>query len=527
MKRKKLLLIGLSAVICLSLVACNSIIKSESESSNSDNIEVSSIYNVSNQEEIRKDIDKQIENGSYDEENALMLYNPFHTNTLSMYFYFTTDQPAKISYTIHVDDSSIEDFTQTLNSDYATTHEYQLIGLIPDMENTITLHLEYEDGSSKDVDYTYTCGSLRGVEEVQLEKETGESTQEVSDGLYVVLGNDSENDDFMYYYDNNGTIRGEIPIIGYRSHRLLFNNDKMYFSVSQSKMVEMDALGQITNIFDLGDYDLHHDYVFDDNGDILILATDTTKTTVEDMIIRLNVSTGSVDLVCDLGDLFPTYKSDIVEINSDDNELDWMHLNTIQYMGDDQILVSSRETSTIIKIKNISTEPEIDYMLGEETYWEGSDYEQYLFDKENNFVSQTGQHSITYVEDDSLEDGQYYLYMFNNNFGKSSTNPSYDWKSIGVPTETDDETATSYYYKYLVDEKNNTYELVESFEVPYSPYVSSAQQIDDTIIVDSGIAFNFQEYDSNNELIQSFTMEGENYLYRVYKYTFDDFYFNK
>lgn len=226
-------------MICLSLVACNSSTKSESESSNSDNIEVSSIYNVNNQEEIRKDIDKQIKNGSYDEEKALMLYNPFHTNTLSMYFYFTTDQPAKISYTIHVDDSSIEDFTQTLNSDYATTHEYQLIGLIPDMENTITLHLEF----SKDVDCTYTCGSLRGVEEVQLEKETGESTQEVSDDLYVVLGNDSENDDFMYYYDNNGTIRGEIPIIGYRSHRLLFNNDKMYFSVSQSKMVEMDALG--------------------------------------------------------------------------------------------------------------------------------------------------------------------------------------------------------------------------------------------------------------------------------------------
>lgn len=32
-------------------------------------------------------------------------------------------------------------------------------------------------------------------------------------GLYVILGNDSENDDFMYYYDNNGTIRGEISII--------------------------------------------------------------------------------------------------------------------------------------------------------------------------------------------------------------------------------------------------------------------------------------------------------------------------
>lgn len=54
-------------------------------------------------------------------------------------------------------------------------------------------------------------------------------------GLYVILGNDSENDDFIYYYDNNGTIRGEISIIGYRSHRLLFNNDKMYFSVTSLK----------------------------------------------------------------------------------------------------------------------------------------------------------------------------------------------------------------------------------------------------------------------------------------------------
>lgn len=60
-------------------------------------------------------------------------------------------------------------------------------------------------------------------------------------------------------------------------------------------MIEMDSLGQITNIFDLGNYDLHHDYVFDDNGDMLILATDTTKTTVEDMIIRLNIYTGTVD----------------------------------------------------------------------------------------------------------------------------------------------------------------------------------------------------------------------------------------
>ena len=91
---------------------------------------------------------------------------------------------------------------------------------------------------------------------------------------------------------------------------------------------------------------------------MLILATDTTKDTVEDMIIRLDVSSGAVSQVVDMGDLFPTYKP---QYNDKDNdELDWTHLNTIQWMGDNEILVSSRETSTIVKITDIYGTPEID-----------------------------------------------------------------------------------------------------------------------------------------------------------------------
>ena len=68
------------------------------------------IYNVEKQNTIRKTLDEQIAQGSHSENNALMVYNPFGTNTLSMYTYFTTAQGAKISYTIHVEDDKIADF---------------------------------------------------------------------------------------------------------------------------------------------------------------------------------------------------------------------------------------------------------------------------------------------------------------------------------------------------------------------------------------------------------------------------------
>ena len=83
----------------------------------------------------------------------------------------------------------------------------------------------------------------------------------------------------------------------------------------------------------------------------------------------------------------------------------------------------------------------------------------------------------------------------------------------------------SYYYKYLVDEKAGTYQLVQSFAVPFSAYVISAQEYGSDIIIDSGMAGIFGEYDSQGNLIRKYEMElAKNYIYRVYKYDFSEFF---
>ena len=111
--------------------------------------------------------------------------------------------------------------------------------------------------------------------------------------------------------------------------------------------------------------------------------------------------------------------------------------------------------------------------------WAGTDEASSFLTKSGDFSDTGGQHSITYVADDSLPDGQYYMYMFDNNFGTSLTRPDFDWSVIdGISTELSSDTANSRYRKYLVNENAGTYTEVSSFVVPYSPYVSSAQELD-------------------------------------------------
>ena len=497
--------------------------------------QIEGIYDVDSQQQIADRLEEKKNSGEYTEDHILVEYNPFGTNTQSLYLYFCTDNAVSVQYTIHVDRSDISDFTQTAyqSETYQTEHELQLIGLIPDETNAITLKLTDADGNVEERTISYDMSSLLGKEEVILDSEI-KNAEELENGLYVVMGNDSATLDFMYYYDNQGVLRSEMPIIGYRSHRLLFDEQGMYYSISESRIARVNHLGQVITVYNLGNYNLHHDYVLDGDGNLLVLATDTEGDAVEDRVIKVDVVTGEVTQVLDMGDLLPDFKAERVSeydpetqesANREDEGLDWVHINTIQWLGDGTIVLSSRETSTIFEISDLYSEPKIQYMIGDETFWEGTGYEDLLLEKEGDFTIQGGQHSVTYEEDESLGDGQYYLYMFNNNIGISISNPEFDWSSIGLTANTAKDGETSYYYKYLVDENAGTFSMMDSFEVPYSGYVSSAQDLNENDVIDSGFAGVFAEYDAEHNLIAFYTMDVEKFIYRVYKYSFDGYYF--
>ncbi len=94
--------------------------------------------------------------------------------------------------------------------------------------------------------------------------------------------------------------------------------------------------------------------------------------------------------------------------------------------------------------------------------------------------------------------------MFNNNYQGARTRPNFDWSNY-PGTGTYNEEETSYFYQYKVNENDKTYELVKSFELPYSSIASDVEILD-----------------NDGNLIRQFNYNSKKYAYRVFKYEFNN-----
>lgn len=341
--------------------------------------------------------------------------------------------------------------------------------------------------------------------------------------------------------DNDGYVRNEIPLANYNSMRLTFDkNNNMTFAISNYSLVTMTNLGQVVakyNVKDAG-YILHHDYAVDSKGNIIALATSIAAKKdgyVEDRIIKINTTTGKITEVADFAKLLPDLYQKATGLEEHSGEVglhDVVHINTIQVINDDEYIVSSREQSAIMKLTGMSTDsPKVSTIISDPSIWDGIDTNgAKLLDKDGDFTSQLGQHSVTYVP--GSDDQHYTLYMFNNNSALfDSRNDDLDltkFTDAGAGgTMTEEQGDNSYYYEYEVDESTGTYKMVNQIAVPYSSYISSVQKLSNgNILVDSGQQATFTEYDENGDAIATFKKSTDaSFIYRVYKYDFSGYYF--
>ena len=470
----------------------------------------------------------------------LAVLDPFGTGSNGLLLSFQTERRSQIRYTVHTTSAELPDYTAVAQSSadgnsFSRNHCFLLIGLVPGETNEVTLEALGERGRVQQT-VTFTIEMPEAVSGYanQLDTTDGDSTAALTDGLYYAMGL-GDYYGYTFFFDNDGVLRYEMVLEGFHSDRFLYTDGGLYTCVSSRKIALMSPLGQAVRVYDLGQYELHHDINWGPDGTILALVNDTEQDTVMDVVISLDPATGEVSEVVDFSELMDGYYGEMthpVPITGGSfwqaGEDDWLHLNSVQYVEkDDSILVSSRETSTIIKVSDIGGTPTISAFIGDPAFWADTPYADLCYAMDGDFVAQYGQHDVELVADDSLEDGQYLLRMYDNNYWSLSTRDGYDPEladSVSTSLTSGD---ASYITFYLVDDNAKTFSLVEQHAVPYSAIVSNAQEIGGNFVVNSGVAHQFGEYDSDGNLIRAFDYDCMMNGYRVMKGDFVGYWFQQ
>ena len=457
----------------------------------------------------------------------LAILNPYGTGSNGLYLYFETDMATSVSYTVHVD--GLTDFTaeaaDASGKDYTKTHEFQLIGLVPGEVNEVTLNISGKWGNTRQtIHFTVDMPETRSGYSTQLKVTEGESTAAQADGLFTMMRVNGYLG-YGFFFDNDGVMRYEMVLEGFGLDRVLFCGDEILTCVSSSKLARINGLGQVTWVCDLGEYDLHHDIGWGADGEVLALAEERGNDTVEDRLLSIDTETGEVTELINFSTFLQEYYDITRPVSPSDDffwqagEQDWIHLNSLQYIPEsDSVILSSRETSTILKVADLHGEPALDWLAGDERIWEGTCLAQV-----GGFVPQYGQHCVEYYADGE-EEGVYYLSLYNNNY--LSIN------SRDLELTVDDsvgrglyggEGDTSQVYIYRIDENQRTFSLENSFDVPYSSIVSNGSLCgeDGNWTVNSGVAMVFGEYDSTGTLIREYAYECTMQNYRTFKYEMD------
>lgn len=469
----------------------------------------------------------------------LAVLNPFGTASNALYLYFQTDMPTEVSYTIHVEDESIPDYTaeamDASGQEYTRTHEFQIIGLVPGKTNEVTMTISGSWGNARQiVSFTVDMPETRSGYATQLEVTDGTSEAAQAEGLFAMMRVNGYLG-YGFFYDDAGVLRYEMVLEGFGLDRLLFDGDEIVTCVSSSKLARIDRLGRVTQVYSLDGYELHHDIGFGTDGEVLALAEVAGGETVEDRVLSIDLETGDVAEILDFTQVMEGYFDMTRPVGPTDDffwqagEWDWIHLNSLQYMPeDDSLIVSSRETSTIIKVANIHSEPAVEWLAGDSRFWEDTPYADLCLTPVGDFVPQYGQHCVELLDNEG--NGVYTLAVYNNNYWSLNSRDDFELDvadSVGTDLYGDG-TETSQVYIYRIDENAGTFELTDSFDVPYSSIVSNGSRCGTSgnWTVNSGVSMVFGEYDAEGVLIREYKYECTMQNYRTFKYDMTGFWFN-
>ncbi len=479
---------------------------------------VSEIYSYEYQKQVRERINLLIEVGDYNEDNPLLILNPFGTNTQSLYTYFKTDRPCAVYYTVHTSalTSYAPDFggyvkasteaREMSNGAVAEVgnsyvHEFAITGLVPNETNIITVRMIDENGDTRIRRFYYNFGDVVSTNEERITSqagvkiETDEATGEnrvknasdvpLAEGMYAVFCKKNDYDPYVKLYDNDGFLRGEIPLEENFAKKLIVKNGEIYLFVSASKLVRINSLGEVTDIYRSNDYTFTGDWCMDGNGNVLATATrnDRSETSKRDCVVIIDFTDGDIYMLIDFAKL-------MTDLHVMRKDADWIGISGISYMGNNMVIVAAEKLDSMIKIRRIYNDPRLVYFAGDPAALFGTKYEDMYLFNEGNFAFSSTTEVAGYEEYDKIRQSRQYIWTLDRNL-----NYEYEKKEEGF----------GFYLKYLTDEDEKTVRIAETIRLPELTKDSSLYRYGENWIFVSGDESVFYEYDNWFDLIASFT----------------------
>ena len=489
-------------------------------------------YDIARHTQVYERIEALKRDGGYTADNPLVIWNPYGVNAQSVYVYFKSQIPSKVSYRVSVQAEGISTFSSRCfgKETYATEHEYLLIGLTAGQSNRVSLVLEDAEGNSGVRTFYVEAGERYGIGKEKLDMARGVGAAELSDGLFAHFGNMTGSRETIQLYDNDGILRSEFPVLSGSAKRFLFLEDRVYFNCSDTQMVALNSFGRVESVYPVTGYTIGADYCLDESKRTLLVlaskdAAEGEVSSVDDILLSVDLLSGNVTELVDMGVILNEYKA-LCEQNNE-GILNWLGLNSVQMWDDGGVLLGAREPSAAFKIKDVYGIPMLDYIVGDELMFEGTGYESNLLTKTDDFESFAGANTFTCVKDESMPSGVYELYLYDNHIAGTDSRPELDYSGMAEDLGATLKRGTaSYFSRYLVNETARTWELLETVPLDYSGYMGGAQVTEDghLITVTAG-RFAYSEFDGERNLIRKYTTAGTEYLARVFKYDFKGFFF--
>ncbi len=489
------------------------------------NYEISNVDNINSKE--FDEMIKKVEEGNYTKDNPYV--ETMFNDNLNAYIVFKDDSKTKYGYTVHGKEG-------TENTDFTYIQEQRnekgtvvlpVIGLYENFDNKVDLIDE-----DNNVIKTLTIKTEKLKEEAPtLEVRSNEEsvTNKYFENGFVLTANGE-------LYDQLGDLRGTTP-------GTLTSEYNVFSNATKGEVLLNDIMGRNLQTIKLPKYngteydsELHHDFSFDQEGNLYILSggkdfgiygsngedlselknklskihEEDPNFTLESAIYKIDPE-GNIIWTKTYDEFFDENLNQSQSIAAR-YDVDVAHFNSLKYYdvnGYELLLVSSRNHDGFMAI-----DPEngdVMWKFGSKNQVR-ENYDKYLDYDEATTPIPSGQHSARLLVEDEYKDyyrdGKLVVSVFNNNFCKGNEYLNYYVDRSKLPADgmnlSEDfcTVRNSEQDIYVVDPKNNTVEFLTSHPYVYdwSNYISNVFEIDNGMyFVHTGSAGSMIMYDDEGK----------------------------